>query len=386
MLRTFLNSQIQNDSIKTYKFLPQTKKIIKKLTTSIKNKHTKLNIKLSKIPEESYPQKPDCTSNIFISDDLKEEISKFNDRVGIEASSDDKKITFDIMFNSDETSQRLINKICRKLAGRYFVVKDLFDRDTDVPNYYVVICLSWTEKKIKCQSYFDDLNDCVLGPDEVNSGSSYLYRKHLTLWRIEEIDKVFLHEIIHGLHLDHINKPFMVKYLRDKFSLPSSIDIKPGEAYTEVWATILNCVFNNVEKSRNIPNKELTKKVLRCIKMEQIFSIIQASKLLKYYKSDYWDLRKWRQYTSVFSYYILESIFLYYIDRFIEWHLKWNQNKFEPNGNLISGGWKVFMDTILYDANYEKALDNAHLILEKAPKKIKNTMRMAAITFYDFLD
>ena len=96
----------------------------------------------------------------------------------------------------------------------------------------------------------------ILGPPHVNSAFSSVCvpNGEIVIFRREEWLKVFIHETFHafgfdeGLHYsDDLNNN-----IRKVFSL--DIDFKVGEAYTESWARIINCIFysymNTIQKNK----------------------------------------------------------------------------------------------------------------------------------------
>ena len=102
-----------------------------------------------------------------------------------------------------------------------------------------------------------------------------------------------------------------------------NVNINFFEAYTETWAVIFNCIVISIKNN--------DKNIETLLKLEITFSIFQMSKILKYYgyknyNEFYLGLNKnnnnnnsskFRQGSSIFSYYILKTILLYNINIFL---------------------------------------------------------------------
>ena len=79
----------------------------------------------------------------------------------------------------------------------------------------------------------------------INSGMcSYTTGKcDIHIWRKEEILKVTIHELLHGLHQEILHDtPKIISNYQSKYNI-SSKEININETYTEIWAKIINCYF-----------------------------------------------------------------------------------------------------------------------------------------------
>ena len=89
-----------------------------------------------------------------------------------------------------------------------------------------------------------------LGPKEINSGASGY---DVSIWRIEEMDKLVMHEIIHNLQLDMQTHDFkIVKFIKENYSIEEDTKILINECYTETWACIINCIVCVLELNSDI--------------------------------------------------------------------------------------------------------------------------------------
>jgi len=172
------------------------------------------------------------------------------------------------------------------------------------------------------------------------------------IYRDEEWFKVLLHETFHNLGLDFVgieNKKIN-QCIYNIF--PIKTEEKYFETYCEMWAEIINIMFISFLSSKNRKMENLIKKTKDMLKIEREFSLFQSIKILNFYGMTYEDLYensksaiharmyKYKENTPVFSYYILKSIMMFFIDEYIEWcaiHNHWSLNfdKTERKNNLI---------------------------------------------------
>ena len=135
-----------------------------------------------------------------------------------------------------------------------------------------------------------------------------------------------LHETFHNFGLDFstLNNNEVEKKLKGLFNV--NIEFNFFEAYCDTWARILNCViYTYLNENSNL------KKLKHHLDREKYFSIYQACKILNFMDLDYKIVTKktpeninicnhlYKEKTSVFTYYIITSIFMFYYDKFIIW-------------------------------------------------------------------
>ena len=84
------------------------------------------------------------------------------------------------------------------------------------------------------KDYFND----YISKKEVNSGSCS--SDTINIWRKEEVLKVTLHECIHLLKYDQKNEDnFLKEHYRKRYNITSE-NMNIFEAYTEIWAELIN--------------------------------------------------------------------------------------------------------------------------------------------------
>ena len=187
-------------------------------------------------------------------------------------------------------------------------------------------------------------NGNVLGPENVNSGYSYVCRKdgEITIYRKEECVKVLIHECIHsfGLEFSDLNLKEFNNKIKELF--PLSIEYNIFESYTEIWAELINiCLISYKLSDSNV--KKYLKNVESMISYEMTFSKFQMDKVLFYNNIDLKDLLvrnvNYKENSSIFAYYILKCLIILNLDLFLDWCNNNNKNlvKFrEDKSNLFS--------------------------------------------------
>ena len=242
----------------------------------------------------------------------------------------------------------------------------------------------------------------VLKPIHVNGGVSDLCQPsgHVIVYRKEEWFKVFIHETMHNYGLDFSEMDINAAngLLHKMFTIQK--DVKLYESYCEVWARIMNIVFetyfdinsrakfssrttrknfiDNITKKTiteesesneggsgregasseisvvNIKNAQSRRKFLKqfynYLQHESLFSLFQNIKILNYMGLDYNIIsnctdsnyivakKLYREETNAFAYYIIVSILLSNFNNFILWCIDNNTNiiQFNKSKNSIT--------------------------------------------------
>lgn len=137
---------------------------------------------------------------------------------------------------------------------------------------YMVIDIYLVNQKKKISS-----NMKILGPNEINSGLCNRGGKTttVTLYREEELLKVFIHELIHCFeHENYHDTENIIKHYKNKYNI-SSDHINTMEAYTEIWANLINCFLLSQKVGRDKYNLFLI-----LIALEKEFAKFQAEKII----------------------------------------------------------------------------------------------------------
>lgn len=165
--------------------------------------------------------------------------------------------------------------------------------------------------------------DTFFDKEEVNGGACWSSPEEcdITVWRKEEIVKVSIHELIHGLSYDYKqDTPDIVKHYKDRYGI-SSPKMNTFEAYTEIWAELIHCYL----LSRLISCKDRSK----CyhffdtfVATEIEFSKFQSSKVLDLLKLNK-DVNKE---TNVTAYYLIKTELYCSLNTFLQYCLINNDN------------------------------------------------------------
>ena len=172
----------------------------------------------------------------------------------------------------------------------------------------------------------------LLTTNEINSGSCQhdLNKKIIHIFRIEDILKTSIHEMIHALELDYYKDNIqIINYYQKKYNISSEI-INTNEAYTELFANLLNCYL--ISKKINTNSKNKYDSFLYLIHLEKEFSNYQSQKILylsNYQKSKI-DINK---NTNVLSYFIIRNELFQNLSSFLKF-TRLNNNNYLKLNNL----------------------------------------------------
>lgn len=234
------------------------------------------------------------------------------------------------------------------------------------------------------EEYEDEfMHNNILKPIHVNGGLSDTCQTSgkIIVYRKEEWFKVFVHETMHNYGLDFSTLNITNANIRLQKIFTIQKDVKIYESYCEVWARIVNIIFesyfevnaykkfssrttrknfieklHNVHNVHNVRNMQNTRntyvkvshnkrdKFLNCfydyLQHESIFSLFQCIKVLNYMGLDYNIIsnctdvnyitvkKLYKEETNVFAYYIIVSILLANFNSFILWCIDNNTNLF----------------------------------------------------------
>jgi hypothetical protein len=177
----------------------------------------------------------------------------------------------------------------------------------------LVLFCSNAKKRLKYQN-----NNKILVPENINSGST-VNRSYINIWRLEECEKVLIHELIHlfqiDFTIDESGYNDLVQEIKSKFNLEGTD--KPYEAYTETVAIIIYSLYTGFY---------LKKDFMDIINAESKFVMFQTAKILYFFGAT--DINQIlnkthnsiyiNQTTSVLSYFIIKCLFLASITNFLD--------------------------------------------------------------------
>jgi hypothetical protein len=170
-------------------------------------------------------------------------------------------------------------------------------------------------------------------------------------------------------------------------------DINLFEAYSEMWAKIMNtvfCSYNNLSNKNKNNSNEFLKNYMFFINIERLFCYFQMVKVLDFMGLKYTDLYKkdmrlnniretfYKEKTNVLSYYIITLILLNNLNDFLHWCSKNNSRllQFEK----ISGKQEEFCISLI-ETKYKSPVflknikcieEFLHNMKQKSSEKDKN--------------
>ena len=241
----------------------------------------------------------------------------------------------------------------------------------------------------------------VLKPIHINGGVSDICQPsgHIIVYRKEEWFKVFIHETMHNYGLDFSEMDISEAngLLHKVFTIQK--DVKLYESYCEVWARIMNIIFetyfdinsrakfssrttrknfiDNLKLNENVGGeagetitsditsditneisitsiknarnrKKFIKQFYNYLHYESLFSLFQNIKILNYMGLDYNIIsnctdsnyivskKLYKEETNAFAYYVIVSIILSNFNNFILWCIDNNTNIIQFNKNKSS--------------------------------------------------
>jgi hypothetical protein len=229
------------------------------------------------------------------------------------------QIKLKIYSKTKTISKKILNEIIDRI-----VILCLYKSTTVKLNINIDIFMTPFKKKISKDTKI--LTSC-----EVNSGfTSHNYK--ICIYRKEELNKVLVHELIHYLELDldEVEFPDFYNY----FNLEKSNDIKLNEAYTEILALVFNSIIisKSLTECKKILNIELKFSLYQVGKILNLYEFMNAHDFFKPNTND----NRFKQTTSVFSYFIIKTILLFNIDTFLDLYYNKQINKYNFKDIVLS--------------------------------------------------
>jgi hypothetical protein len=225
------------------------------------------------------------------------------------------------------------------------------------PILNIYIYLTPTRKKIP------ESKSVEIGRTHANTAftTSCTKTTEIHIYREEEWFKVFIHETFHSLGMDFstMDSSSADMAIKSIYGLNTHLeDVRLYESYSEVWAEFIHtCIFVHFQMIKsNSPQTAkylggFDEKVRKHLCYEITFSMIQCVKILQHYDlqvryictnsedSNKNIFKKYKETTPVFSYYVIKSMMLFYINDFIEWAMVHNHGSFDflkTDGNIDS--------------------------------------------------
>lgn len=214
----------------------------------------------------------------------------------------------------------------------YYDRQDNLDKVIDVLSYAISFTSQLSRHKLKditIKYYLLNTKrvldgDTFFDKEEVNGGACWSSPEEcdITVWRKEEILKVTIHELIHGLSYDYKQDTSdIIKHYQSKYGITSP-KMNTFEAYTEIFAELIHSyllsrIIHGVKKHID-PFMLFTS----FVSIEHEFSLLQCSKVLRLL-----DLNKdVNKETNVAAYYIITTELYNDLHNFLKFCIATNDN------------------------------------------------------------
>ena len=293
---------------------------------------------------------------------------------------------------TDEIIQEYIKKVYMLL----YIVYTYADKDCS-KNLNIYLYLTDLKKVLPT-----DIK--ILKEENVNTAFTTSCKPHaeIVLFRQEEWFKVLAHECFHcnGLDFSSADTSECDKTILDIF--PVTADVRLYETYCEMWGEIINVLFisyfsisnsTRIKENLDVYIHKIVSKGEKLLHNERMFSMFQSSKILHFFGIDYKQLYdkqdikshrvrqftplknsirttdefssklpgtdlhgaplrgadsnlrwyKYKEETSVLSYYILKNIYIFFMNEFVEWCVENNKDS-RGNESLVFNKTKENMN------------------------------------------
>lgn len=269
-------------------------------------------IEFSQVIENWNKQNVETLKGQYLHDSIYNEIiTKMEVSVQATWMYDNTKIRVLLLYSQydKERSEKLMSLINMLV----FLVKRMFKRNLD----YVDIMLIHIDKpKVKPKQ-----DGVQLTSEHINSGVSWRTGNKIVVYRIEEMVKVLIHELIHVInHNQRDVRKGEEEPLNKYFNISPSKSVTINESFTDTLACIINTALYTIKYHET----DYHVKVMKNFEIERNFIMNQAINVLSYTKYKIKKNKIYRsyhiiEYTHVISYYVLKALMIYKIDLYINY-------------------------------------------------------------------
>jgi len=324
-------TKLYNDILDAYNFIKKIKK---------QNNNNFYAIQISKIISSKQILKPKKFNNASFPEVVRKHIDEMSmAQLSYDFSLFDKKITIHFIVENGNADEyfHYYNKYIDSIIMWLYILNKY---SSPLCSKSLVIYFYMTSLKKK----LPESNIIVLDEMHVNTAFTYTCNidSEIVIYRKEEWFKVFIHETFHnfGLDFSDMNNELCTNKLLSIFDVKSELNLY--EAYTEIWAEIMNalfCSFHMLSNKNNI--KDFINFGVKLIHIEKTYSFFQMIKTLNFMGLTYNDLYSknkkskvlrdtlYREDTNVLSYFIIKTILLNNYDDFLLWCNNNNNSLFQ---------------------------------------------------------
>jgi len=302
-------------------------------------------------------------------------------------------------------------------VGFYTENKNLLELNKNIKKIFIWFFIANAYSNAKCSQYLNvnifltnlkkvlPNHEKIIKQEHANTAFTTSCRKNteINIFREEEWFKVLIHESFHcsGMDFSELDDSYSNKKILSLF--PVNADVRLFETYCEMWAEIINIMFisyHSISWNENLDEViyKLISKTEKMLQYERLFSLFQCAKILYFFGIQYNNLyestlkskqlrTRYKEETNVLSYYIIKSIFMYYVNDFVEWCIENNDENGTLNFNKNNENIDSYIEFIkehYLNSSYTSSLslfENWYKnITEKSVSvEIYNTLRMSAI-------
>ena len=222
-------------------------------------------------------------NNPYLLGDLYKSVISLKNNYNMILKINNSIVNINIYFNEENIKKFVLNIVV--------IIPYIFHlMKKDIGNCYINYYLTDHKKLID-----NDIKN-GLNYNHINNGCCSTLTNSIDIWRTEEIMKVTIHELFHLFNCDKTmnDNSFIINEYLLRYNITSD-RVNTFEAYTEIWANILNCYFLSKNKYKNF---------VKYISLEKQWATFQASKIYDLTNIDKQsiDLNK---YTNVLAYFII---------------------------------------------------------------------------------
>jgi len=230
------------------------------------------------------------------------------------------------------------------------------------------------QKKQKCSDV------CVLGPKNVNSGVTFTSQTNVdvVVFREEEVFKVLMHELIHGLALDYGSEDMSYIAQREAEMMRRwrvQHPLRLNESFTDTWACLLNiCVFSRMYSI--LERKQNDIDIVRSTyAVEKKYICRKAGDVMHYMSLFYKTHGHYQENSHVISYYIVKSgNFQHlpeFLNRYLDEHLYIRQGAFDDYVTTIES---CRFNDFLVEKKADKGMRMTHIDISSFIKRWKSKL------------
>jgi hypothetical protein len=244
----------------------------------------------------------------FIDDHLKQQITLLSNYKRVTVQSNQYTFHLEFYYQTNDKLDLLIDSLTYALC---FTTQLAPHRVKEITIKYYLL----DSKRV-----FD--NDTYFDKEEVNGGACWSSSTEcdITVWRKEEILKVTIHELIHGLSYDYKKDTSdIIQHYQTKYGITSP-KMNTFEAYTEIFAELIHCYLLTRFIHVLYPSVQQCDLFSFMVSIEHQFSQMQASKVLELLQHDQ-DVNKE---TNVTAYYLIKTELYNDLSNFLKFCFQYN--------------------------------------------------------------